>query len=103
MRPTEPALLTAAAFALSLVLGTPRAVALDPGAMDLKDGGARSRLGRDVHGCHYSCDCGPLKAFGRESVYHRHLHMLCLAVRCDRKHDCEPDPSASPGGDEAQQ
>jgi hypothetical protein len=29
-------------------------------------------------------------------VYHRHLHMLCLAVRCDRKHDCEPDPPRTP-------
>jgi hypothetical protein len=28
--------------------------------------------------------------------------MLCLAVRCDRKHDCDRDPPANPGGDEAQ-
>jgi hypothetical protein len=29
--------------------------------------------------------------------------MLCLAVRCDRKHDCDPDPPARPGGDEVPQ
>ena len=101
MRLTKPALLLAAALAVSLLLAAPRAVSLDPGALDLKDGSAQSHLSHHVHGCHYSCDCGPLKAFGRESVYHRHLHMLCLAVRCDRKHDCDRDPPANPGGDEA--
>ena len=31
-----------------------------------------------VHGCHYSCECGPPRGFGCEQQYHRHLHMLCL-------------------------
>ena len=43
-------------------------------------------------GCHYSCECGPLKDFGLRTVYHRHLHMLCLPVRC-RDQDCKPTPS----------
>ena len=44
-----------------------------------------------THGCHYSCECGPLKDFGCDRVYHRHLHMLCLPVRCRGK-NCDPTP-----------
>jgi hypothetical protein len=98
MRPTKPALLVAAAFALNLAFAAPGANA-DPRAAGLKDGGAQSRLWLDAHGCHYSCACGPLKDFGRERVYHRHLHMLCLPVRCDRKQDCDPTRSTDPRGD----
>jgi hypothetical protein len=42
-----------------------------------------------AHGCHYACECGSLRAFGCENVYHRHLHMLCLPVRCGREPACE--------------
>jgi hypothetical protein len=45
-----------------------------------------------VHDCHYSCECGPPRGFGCEQQYHRHLHMLCLPVRCDRHVDCERTP-----------
>jgi hypothetical protein len=55
-------------------------------------GAVRSSLQLQIHGCHYSCECGSLKDFGCEQVYHRHLHMLCLPVRCPGK-DCDPVPS----------
>jgi hypothetical protein len=45
-----------------------------------------------IHGCHYSCECGPTKDFGCEQFKHRHLHMLCLPVRCDREADCGLEP-----------
>jgi hypothetical protein len=45
-----------------------------------------------AHGCHYACECGPLREFGCENVYHRHLHMLCLPVRCGRDPACEQKP-----------
>ena len=47
------------------------------------------RLMQTVHGCHYTCECGPPREFGCEQQYHRHLHMLCLPVRCERREDCE--------------
>jgi hypothetical protein len=45
-----------------------------------------------AHGCHYTCECGPLRDFGCQNVHHRHLHMLCLPVRCERKPECEQKP-----------
>jgi hypothetical protein len=47
---------------------------------------------KTVHGCHYSCECGTPRGFGCEQQYHRHLHMLCLPVRCERRTDCERTP-----------
>jgi hypothetical protein len=41
-----------------------------------------------THDGHYSCQCGPLKDFGCEQLYHRHLHMLRLPVRC-RDKECD--------------
>ena len=80
------------AAALTVVLtahGTSEAY-LNSAAEASKDGAAASRLTQITHGCHYSCECGPLKDFGCEQVYHRHLHMLCLPVRC-RDQDCDPN------------
>ena len=54
-----------------------------------KESAAGSSPVQNTHGCHYSCECGPLKDFGCEQLYHRHLHMLCLPVRCDREIECE--------------
>jgi hypothetical protein len=54
---------------------------------------AGARLLQKTHGCHYSCECGPPRDFGCEQQYHRHLHMLCLPVRCDRRTDCASTPS----------
>jgi hypothetical protein len=36
-----------------------------------------------THDGHYSCQCGPLKDFGCEQLYHRHLHMLRRDKECD--------------------
>jgi hypothetical protein len=71
MAPTKFVLLAAAAFAI-----------------------AAPALGAKAHGCHYSCECGPPRGFGCEQQSHRHLHMLCLPVRCARDSDCERTPSA---------
>jgi hypothetical protein len=54
--------------------------------------GAKPSIVERTHGCHYSCECGSLKDFGCEQVYHRHLHMLCLPVRCPGK-ECDATPS----------
>jgi hypothetical protein len=61
----------------------------DAGAMAL---GFAQAVRHEIHGCHYDCECGPLKDFGCEQVYHRHLHMLCLPVRCGGDTKCEQTP-----------
>jgi hypothetical protein len=60
-------------------------------AVTLTESGAKSSVVQRIHGCHYSCECAPLKDFGCEHVYHRHLHMQCLPVRC-RGNECDPPP-----------
>lgn len=54
--------------------------------------GAFKLLMQEVHGCHYTCECATPRDFGCEQQYHRHLHMLCLPVRCDRGTECERTP-----------
>ena len=93
MTGTTLAVLIAAAFAFAGAAPQAKAASLDASAGALKQGAAWSTLRHDAHGCHYSCDCGPLKDFGCERVYHRHLHMLCRPVRCDREKDCGRAPS----------
>ena len=61
-------------------------------AAALKASAAGSSLRQEIHGCHCTCECGPLKDFGCEQVYHRHLHMLCLPVRCGGDTKCERAP-----------
>jgi hypothetical protein len=65
---------------------------LAPGATAVALGVAPAILRQEAHGCHYDCECGPLKDFGCEQVYHRHLHMLCLPVRCGGDTKCEQTP-----------
>ncbi len=68
------------------------AAPLAPGAAAIASGVAQAILRHEIHGCHYDCECGPLKDFGCEQVYHRHLHMLCLPVRCRGDTKCEQTP-----------
>jgi hypothetical protein len=84
---TKLTILIATAFAASLSVTGANAFILteDPGVVV-------SSLKRNAHGCHYSCECGSLRGFGCEQAYHRHLHMLCLPVRCQGD-DCDHVPS----------
>jgi len=93
MTRTKLAFLLATAFALALTAQRGNAASPNPAAGPLKESAAGSRLMQKTHGCHYSCECGPLRDFGCEQWYHRHLHMLCLPVRCDRGTDCDRTPS----------
>ena len=90
MRRTKFALLLAAVSTLALAL--PGASAASPDVAALKASAARSGLMQETHGCHYTCECGPLKDFGCEQIYHRHLHMLCLPVRCGGDTKCDRAP-----------
>jgi hypothetical protein len=81
--------LIATAFVYALTAQRGNAAFLNPAAGPLKESAAGSSHMQKTHGCHYSCECGPLKEFGYEQLYHRHLHMLCLPVRCDRGTDCD--------------
>jgi hypothetical protein len=65
---------------------------LGPDAGTIAHGAAALPPLREIHGCHYTCECGPLKDFGCDQVYHRHLHMLCLPVRCGGDTKCEQTP-----------
>jgi len=65
------------------------AAPLVPVAGTIAPGLAQALLRHETHGCHYDCQCGPPKDFGCEQVYHRHLHMLCLPVRCRGATQCE--------------
>jgi len=101
------ALLIVSAFTLSLTAKLAHASFLNPAAGVLKEGSAESSHLHETHGCHYPCECGPPRGFGCEQWNHRHLHMLCLPVRCDRDTDCRINPSegacrhiAPPPGDE---
>ncbi len=79
---------TAAAIFVVSSLGAGAA----PLAGAIAAGAAHAILRHEIHGCHYDCQCGPLKDFGCEQVYHRHLHMLCLPVRCRGDTKCEQTP-----------
>jgi hypothetical protein len=68
------------------------AAPLAPGVAAIAPGVAQAIVRHEIHGCHYDCECGPLKDFGCEQVYHRHLHMLCLPVRCRGDTKCEQTP-----------
>jgi hypothetical protein len=58
----------------------------------LKKSATRSSPRQETDGCHYICECGPLRDFGCEQVYYgATLYMLCLPVRCDRYTKCEPN------------
>jgi uncharacterized metal-binding protein len=91
MRLKALAMLAAAALAPASSGVSAAVLGPDTGA-PMKDA-ARSRPMQAIHGCHYTCECGPLKDFGCEQVYHRHLHMLCLPVRCGGDTKCEPAPA----------
>ena len=80
------------ALTIALTAQGANAGSLKPAVGVLKESGAESNLMQKAHGCHYSCECGPSKDFGCEQQYHRHLHMLCLPVRCDRRTDCARRP-----------
>jgi hypothetical protein len=77
--------LVPSAFVLALTAQEANAASLSPAVVAFTESGAESSIVQGTHGCHYSCECGPLKDFGCEQVYHRHLHMLCLPVRCRGK------------------
>ena len=78
MTPTRLEFVFAAVFTLGLTAHGANAAYLNSAAGMPKDRAAESSLMQRTHGCHYSCECGPLKDFGCEQVYHRTLHMLCL-------------------------
>lgn len=80
----------AAMAAVALTLPGANAALLGPDAR--LHGAVSLRQVQEVHGCHYTCECGPLKDFGCDQVYHRHLHMLCLPVRCGGDTKCEQTP-----------
>jgi hypothetical protein len=92
MRRTRFAFLVAAVSILALAVQGANAAASNLAADVLKSSAARSSLTKEAHGCHYTCECGPLKDFGCEQVYHRHLHMLCLPVRCGGSTKCDRAP-----------
>jgi hypothetical protein len=81
------------ALTIALTAQGANAGSLKPAVGVLKESGAESNLMQKAHGCHYSCECGPSRDFGCEQQYHRHLHMLCLPVRCDRRTECARTPS----------
>jgi len=80
--------LVPSAFILVLTAQGANAASLNPTAVRLSESGAGSSIVQRTHGCHYSCECGAMKDFGCGQVYHRHLHMLCLPVRC-RDKECD--------------
>jgi hypothetical protein len=79
----------AALFGLALTALPANASSFGVSAEAFRQGAAQSRLVHKIHGCHYSCACGPPKELACEQWNHRHLHMLCLPVRCERDTDCE--------------
>ena len=90
MAPAKFALFIAAASAIALPAHG--AKAFSPAAGAPKENAAGSSPVHQIHGCYYSCECGPPKDFGCEQQYHRHLHMLCLPVRCASGPACERTP-----------
>ena len=92
MRRTRFAFLAAAASILALAIQGAAPASPNPTAGVLESSAARSSLTQNARGCHYTCECGPLKDFGCEQVYHRHLHMLCLPVRCSGDTKCDRAP-----------
>jgi hypothetical protein len=92
MRRTRFAFLAAATLTFALAGEEVTAASPNPTAGALKLSAARSSLTHETHGCHYTCECGPLKDFGCEQMYHRHLHMLCLPVRCSGNTKCDRAP-----------
>jgi hypothetical protein len=82
---------TAASALVAMSVGA-GAAPLVPGTEIIAPGVAPAILRHETHGCHYDCECGPLKDFSCEQVYHRHLHMLCLPVRCGGDTKCEQTP-----------
>ena len=92
MTRTKLAFHVAAAFVLALTAQRGNAAFFNP-AGPINVSAAGLSLLQKTHGCHYSCTCGPQRDFGCEQLYHRHLHMLCLPVRCDRGTDCDRKPS----------
>jgi len=79
----------APAFVIALMAQEANADSVNSAAGGLEQNAVGSSVVRTIHGCHYSCECGPPRGFGCEQQYHRHLHMLCLPVRCDRGTDCD--------------
>jgi hypothetical protein len=84
--------LVIAASAVAITSLGASAAPLAPGATTIASGVAQAILRRETHGCHYDCECGPLKDFGCVQVYHRHLHMMCSPVRCRGDTKCEQTP-----------
>jgi len=90
-RPIMRAFLIAAS-ALVLISPGASAAPVALGASTIVSEFAPAILRHEIHGCHYTCECGPLKDFGCDQVHHRHLHMLCLPVRCGGDTTCEQTP-----------
>jgi hypothetical protein len=88
-------------FAFALTAQKANASLLGAAADARKHSAAQSLIVHKIHGCHYSCACGPPQELSCEKWNHRHLHMLCLPVRCERDADCEralPERSCRPAG-----
>jgi hypothetical protein len=83
------ACVVAALIGLALTAQSANASSLGASADAFRQDLAPWRLVHKVHGCHYSCACGPPRELACEQWNHRHLHMLCLPVRCERDEDCE--------------
>jgi len=52
--------LAATAFVLALTAQGANAASLNPAVAALTESAAGSSLAQRTHGCHYSCECGPL-------------------------------------------
>ena len=89
MTGTKRACVIAALSGVALAAQPPTAFSLAESAEAFKQGAARPWLVHKIHGCHYSCACGPPRELACEQWNHRHLHMLCLPVRCERDEACE--------------
>jgi len=78
--------------AFALMAQAANASSLGAAADAAEQSAAQRLLVHEIHGCHYSCECGPPRELACEKWNHRHLHMLCLAVRCERDAECEHTP-----------
>jgi hypothetical protein len=89
MTETTQACVAAALIGLALTAQPANASFLGASADAFGLGFVRLGVVRDIHGCHYACACGPPRELACEQWNHRHLHMLCLPVRCERDANCE--------------
>ena len=84
--------LVPSAFVLALTAQGANATSLNATVVVSTESGAKSSIVEGIHGCHYSCECGPLKDFGCEQVYHRHLPHALPSGTLPGERVCPPSP-----------